>query len=168
MDTSLVTIDTRPRIVVGVDASGASVAALREAGRLARALWLPLVALHVWPCPADCGMFAPVDCSHDAESRQTLAGALERAFGFPEPAGVELAIAEGPVAAALIDASRGATMLVVGDSRHRGIARMIRASVSATCAAHARCPVLVHHFDSVVPMRVPRRKWSRLGDVSVR
>lgn len=156
--------DTRPRVVVGVDGSGPSVAALRHAHRMAQALHVPLVAVHIWDCPPEYRSFAPAGWSpHDAASYETLRDAWERAFGHETPEDVELVIGEGPVARLLINASRGASMLVVGCRERGAFTRAVGGSVSAVCAAHAHCPVLVHHQDGVLRPGRPWREWAKDG-----
>jgi nucleotide-binding universal stress UspA family protein len=47
----------------------------------------------------------------------------------------------------LIDASKGAEMLIVGSRGHGGFVGLLLGSVSARCAEYAHCPVLVMHGD---------------------
>jgi nucleotide-binding universal stress UspA family protein len=51
----------------------------------------------------------------------------------------------------LLDVSTGAQMLVVGSHGHGGFAGLLLGSVSAACAEHARCPVLVVHDRLAAP-----------------
>jgi nucleotide-binding universal stress UspA family protein len=61
------------------------------------------------------------------------------------PEWVSLTTYEGPAATALIDASKGAEMLVIGSRGHSGLAGVLLGSVSMACAERASCPVLVMH-----------------------
>jgi nucleotide-binding universal stress UspA family protein len=59
-------------------------------------------------------------------------------------------ICDPPAAKALIAASEGAEMLVVGSRGLSGIKQLALGSVSSECAHHARCPVVI-----VRPMHSP-------------
>ena len=58
---------------------------------------------------------------------------------------------EGNAAKVLLEASEGARMLVVGSRGHGGFSGLLLGSVSAACAEHARCPVVVVHGDGPPP-----------------
>ena len=51
----------------------------------------------------------------------------------------------------LLDAGRGARMLVLGSRGHGGFAGLLLGSVSSACAQHATCPVVVVHGDAPPP-----------------
>ena len=59
--------------------------------------------------------------------------------------GVEVtrSVREGGAANVLIDASKGAEMLVVGTRGHGGFVGVLLGSVSAQCAHHSRCPLVI-------------------------
>jgi nucleotide-binding universal stress UspA family protein len=57
---------------------------------------------------------------------------------------IEETVAEGHAAPVLVEASKGADLLVVGSRGHGEFVGMLIGSVSEYCAGHAACPVLVH------------------------
>ena len=57
---------------------------------------------------------------------------------------VEIRVINGHPAPVLVEASKGADLLVVGSRGHGEFVGMLIGSVSEYCAAHAHCPVLVH------------------------
>lgn len=56
---------------------------------------------------------------------------------------VEEHLVRGNAVQALITASEGAELLVVGNRGRGGFARLLLGSVSQQCALHASCPVVI-------------------------
>jgi nucleotide-binding universal stress UspA family protein len=142
MDTS----EAQPRrtIVVGVDGSESSINALRTAARVATVLDAEIDAVTSWEFPASYGLAGGAgDWRPDTDAAQLLAIALKEAFGDDVPARLRSVLTEGHPAKVLVEASRGAEMLVVGSRGHGGFVGLLLGSVSAYCAEHASCPVLV-------------------------
>lgn len=81
------------------------------------------------------------DWRRDTQDR--LDATVREALGADPGVSVELEVREGNPAQQLIDASRGADLLVVGTRGHGGFAGMLLGSVSQHLAAHATCPVTV-------------------------
>lgn len=134
-------------IVVGVDGSPLSVEALRWAARVEPVVGGPITAAAVWQYPvAGAGSsYARLDWDAEADARALLETALEDAYGDARPAGLTTLVASGPAAHTLIDNSRNAKLLIVGSRGIGGFMGLLLGSVSAACAEHAHCPVLVLH-----------------------
>jgi nucleotide-binding universal stress UspA family protein len=131
--------EKQPRIVVGVDGSNGGAHALKWAAEEA-AFRDALLEIHSAWGPGY--VFV-----NPKEIRRVLNGivdaAAERAAEFAPGVAIAKEIHEGSPGQVLVEASDGATLLVVGS---RGLGRLKGAflgSVSTECALHARCPVLV-------------------------
>jgi len=134
----------RPRIVVGVDGSEHSVAALRSAAKLARLTDATIEAVAAWSFPISITPL-PIDWSPRDDAESLAGAALDEVFGAVRLSTVSLLVQEGSPARVLIEAAEGADYLVVGSRGHGGFAGLLLGSVSAQCAEHASCPVLVVH-----------------------
>ncbi|WP_282703524.1 universal stress protein [Streptomyces sp. CC219B] len=135
-------------IVVGVDGSEASVAALRWAAGQARTLGTPVVAVHAWqPSTAGLAPYAPASGRPTvAEERLRAAGllasAVAEAIGPHTGADVRAVVAEGPPARVLLQHARGALLLALGRTPHdQGVVPAV-GSVSRACLRHATVPVV--------------------------
>ena len=135
----------RDRIVVGVDGSSSSVAALRYAARMATALDAPLEAVITWSYPAFVDPYLVAHWSPEEDAEEALAAAISRAFDDDPPEDLVRTVLAGPPAPSLIDLSKTSAMLVLGSRGHGGFVGMLLGSVSAACAQHAHCPVLIVH-----------------------
>ncbi|MDK1326543.1 universal stress protein [Arthrobacter sp. zg-Y1143] len=135
----------RKRIVVGMDGSEESIAALRMAARLAELLGCRIQAVTVWEYPAMLAMpFPTSEFSPRVEAERALAEAVDAAFeGSGAPEDLTQEAVAGQPARVLMEASRGAEMLVVGNRGRGGFAGLLLGSVSAAVASHAYCPVLI-------------------------
>ncbi len=136
------------RIVVGVDGSPESVEALRYAARLAASSGTTIDAVIAWQYPYPIGWAMPDWDPHEA-ARKVIIAAADEAFGTDRPRGTNLLVREGNAARVLIEASGEAQLLVVGSRGRGGFAGLRLGSVSAHCAEHAKCPVLVIHGEQV-------------------
>jgi len=145
------------RVLVGVDGSYASIAALQEAARIAPALHAPLDVLTSVTARMSYG---ETDVRPRlAQARSIVEDALERAFPGARPEGYRAWAFAGSPAARLIESSAHAGMLVVGRRGTGGFAGLLLGSVSAQCVAHAECPVLV------VPAPAPRTDAPEIAEV---
>jgi nucleotide-binding universal stress UspA family protein len=134
-----------PRVVVGVDGSPSSYAALRWAARYAQLVGGAVEAVHVWDTPSDVGWSGPaIDPDFDLQqARERFAQELRTVFPEERPVDLEECLVEGDPSEVLIRASEGAEVLVVGGRGRGRFARAMLGSVSQRCAQHAACPVVV-------------------------
>ncbi|MGA5443553.1 universal stress protein [Streptomyces griseoincarnatus] len=134
-----------PRIVVGVDGSPSSYAALLWADRHAQTIGGAVEAIHVWDTPAARGWDGPtIEPLFDVEqARERFAQELRTVFPEGPPPGLTQHLVEGDPSDVLVRASEGAEVLVVGRRGRGGFARLVLGSVSQRCAQHAACPVVV-------------------------
>ncbi|WP_042426176.1 universal stress protein [Streptacidiphilus anmyonensis] len=138
------------RVVVGVNGSESSLAALRRAAEEARRRGAVLVPVLVWhpvggemayrshPCPPLLKLWEQNACDR-------LDAAFDTAFGgCPADLRVEPLVvrAERPGPALVGIADQPGDLLVVGTGRRGRLARLFHGSVSRYCLAHARGAVL--------------------------
>lgn len=147
-------------IVVGVDGSAESDAAVAWATDEAAMRNLPLTLLHV-VTPLETG-WPPDPRSDGMPSWQADAarGVLERARGVVESRGhavpaVHTEIAYSQVVATLIGASKGSWMTVVGSTGLGAIGRLLLGSVSTSLIHHGHGPVAVIRTDRAVADDAP-------------
>lgn len=132
-------------IIVGVDGSASSIAALTRAAQIATALDAPLEAITTWEYPVMLDAYYPTEWSPQDDAEKILATAVDQAFhGEPPPRFTQTAL-QGSAARVLIEQSAHAAMLVLGSRGHGGFVGLLLGSVSAACAEHAQCPVLIMH-----------------------
>jgi len=144
------------KIVVGVDGSDASRAALRWAIEEARLRHADVVAVHTWVMPtfpAEIGYVPQVDFTEMLpgleQSAQRLVEGVVAEVGGDDP-GVEVraVAAEGTPAAVLLEEAADAELLVVGSRGRGGLTGLLLGSVSQRLAQHAPCPLLIHRGPS--------------------
>ncbi|WP_316528816.1 universal stress protein [Kitasatospora brasiliensis] len=137
------------RIVVGVDGSDSSQRALRWAVRQAELTHGVVVAVIAWEYPTyhgARGWFPPASTDEavlEGRARQEVARAVEQALGGTPPVEVRTEVRYGTPAGALVEASRGAELLVVGSRGLGGFSGMLLGSVAQHCTRHATVPVVV-------------------------
>jgi nucleotide-binding universal stress UspA family protein len=138
-----------PRIVVGVDGSPLSINALEFAIEETQLRHGQLHVTYAYPV-----MERPVTGSTgkdyyeqvETEAREFMEGIMSSA---PATDGIDvewLAVPGNP-AEVLIEASRGAALLVVGSRGVGGFMGLMMGSVSTQCVHHSHCPVLVVRED---------------------
>jgi nucleotide-binding universal stress UspA family protein len=137
--------DQERRIVVGVDGSGSSKAALRWAIRQAKLTGSSVEAVTAWRYPAAYGLAPGAESLFDfeANAKNALVEALAEVSGLEPDVPVRPLVTEGLAAEVLLHEAEGADLLVVGSRGHGGFASALLGSVSMYCVLHAHCPVLV-------------------------
>lgn len=127
------------RVVVGVDGSPGADLALRyaagEAARLGDVLEVHAAygSGYVYLTPTEAvESLKPILEAAEARARDVAPGVEVLTFSH-----------DGSPARALIDASEGADLLVVGSRGRGGFAGLLLGSVSQQCVSHAHCPVTV-------------------------
>jgi nucleotide-binding universal stress UspA family protein len=139
-------------IVVGVDGSGGSKAALRWAYAAAARRGAKVRAVSVWqypylavaPAPLG-GAVAPAP-EMQAASEEALESVLAD-VGLPDDVEVERVVKEGSASHVLLDEAADASMIVVGARGHGGFAGLLLGSVATQCVNHARIATVVVPVD---------------------
>jgi nucleotide-binding universal stress UspA family protein len=136
-------------VAVGVDGSASSLRALALAAEEAERRKAVLHVVRAWsmrtaPRPSDCppGAVPSMDEYQQAvaeDTKRITASKLGSDPSFP----VEVHVVHSPSPQALLSASRGADLLVVGHRGRGGFAGLMLGSVAEQCVRHAACPVLV-------------------------
>jgi nucleotide-binding universal stress UspA family protein len=127
------------RIVVGVDGSEPSKLALRWAIRQAKLTGGSVDAVIAWRYPSTCGWAPYPDGLPDLAdmAKRTLIAALAKVSGLEPDVLVRPVVTEGHAAGALLDAARGAGLLVVGSRGTAGSPRRCSGGQHAVRAARA-------------------------------
>ena len=126
-------------VVVGVDGSEASKAALAWATLQAEFLGATLVAVNSW------GPIYPVGVDPEEKARQELTKVLVQVIGADRAAAARLVLSPDAPEHLLVAEAGDAHVLVIGSHGH-GHATLTGAllgSVSEYCIRHATCPVVV-------------------------
>ncbi len=132
-------------IVVGVDGSEESKAALRWAIEEARLRRSSVRALYAWSLryAGGSGYLLPEGTVGEVErGGEEMLDAVIAEVGNAE-VDVERAAVEGVPSHVLVEAAQGADLLVVGSRGHGGFTGLLLGSVSQQCAHHASCPVVI-------------------------
>lgn len=132
------------RIVVGVDGSSSARSALRWAVQQADLTGARVQAVAAWEFPAfyswEGGPMPPDDFERSARNGmdETVEAVLDETGSG---ASLQRDLEHGHAAQVLLEAARGAELLVVGSRGHGSFYGALLGSVSQRCAQHAQCPV---------------------------
>jgi len=145
--SGLVTPADPPRIVVGVDGSASSRRALDWALDEARASGAQLDVVHAWHPPyMGAQPYAFAFDGLDAiqrDARQVLDDVIDGADTHGLSGKLEPILVEGPVSQRLLEAAKGADLVVVGSRGWGGFSGLLLGSVSQQLAHHADSPVVI-------------------------
>jgi nucleotide-binding universal stress UspA family protein len=86
-----------------------------------------------------------LDWAIEQDAHETLDKSIEQAFGANIPENLKREVVMGAAASNLLKASKDAAMVVLGTRGRGGFKGLVMGSVSSSLAAHASCPVLIHH-----------------------
>ncbi len=130
------------KVVVGVDGSPHSDAALRWALRDAEKHGGQVTAVFAWQVP-----FSSFPGLYDREALEKASKefVIEKVSAVAPKPSVPLLplVAEGEAAESLLAAAKDADILVLGTRGRSHLAGLLLGSVSQICAAAARCPVVL-------------------------
>ena len=147
-----------PRVVVGVDGSPLSMAAVARGAQVASARGMTLHLLHAFA--PDLPMLGFGALSDDSvvttHTRRLLSDAAARAHAVDPTLTVTTGSRDGYASQALVDASRTAALLVVGAMGHGVLSRASVGAVAMQVVTHARCPVLVVGHEGASPAGLDR------------
>jgi nucleotide-binding universal stress UspA family protein len=130
-------------VVVGVDGSAGAIRAARWAAAVAEGFAVPL-------------QIVLAENSAQRQSAEAVLRSAEDAVRTHFKAlDVTSAVVEGSAGQTLIDLSVAARLIVIGNSDSQTKPTLLVGSMAMTVAAHAACPVVVWHGDTVAPTRQP-------------
>ncbi|GAB3287146.1 universal stress protein [Parasphingorhabdus pacifica] len=142
-------VDLDGGVAVGVDGSASSLHALSAAVEEAERRRTTLHVVRAWslrtaPRPADTptGAVPSMEEYRQAVLEDTER-IIERKLGAGSVVSRQIHLVHSPSPQALLSASRGADLLVVGHRGRGGFAGLMLGSVAEQCVRHAACPVLV-------------------------
>jgi nucleotide-binding universal stress UspA family protein len=136
-----------PRIVVGLDGSEPSIAALRVALRAVDSLRGELQVVTVWQGLHAGGTGYDEALAAAAASRQ--AAALDEVLGAGPAVPLRTVVRRGSPAGVLVDESAPADLLIIGSRAQGAVSGVLFGGVTMACALHAVSDVLIVHAPDV-------------------
>ena len=137
------------RIVVGVDGSASSKAALQWAVAQSRLTGQPIEAVMSWDYPVNYTVAALGSFEWAGNATLALENAVNEVVKGDDSVHVRQRVEQGHAARVLLDAARDAGLVVVGSRGHGGFTGLLLGSVSQHVVTHAQCPVVVVHAPAV-------------------
>jgi nucleotide-binding universal stress UspA family protein len=146
------------RVVVGIDGSENAKKAARWAAREAGLRGTKLELVSAWQIPINSYAYGYGFTAMSEEmlkglakrAEDDMAAALEEARTEAADIEMETIAARGQAANVLLEASKGADLLVVGSRGLGGFRELLLGSVSQQCAQHATCPVVIVRHEVTV------------------
>jgi nucleotide-binding universal stress UspA family protein len=133
-----------PHIVVGIDGSRESLAALRWALREAAATGGTAEVVHCWQSHQVSDiLFGSPDELHRGSLCMLQNEVAAACRALPRPPHVTQTSRRGRPASVLTDIAAGATMLVLGAHGRTDLHDLTHGKVAASCLKHSGCPVLI-------------------------
>ena len=145
------------RIVVGVDGSPSSRAALRWGARQAALTGGTVDAVIVRHAPTSTGAIggfgqSPAENADEGvvadQARATLDAIVKEEVKADDMSRVNVRVFDGHPAEALMAAAKDADLLAVGSRGHGGFAEVLLGSVSQYLVHHSNCPVIIFRGDA--------------------
>jgi nucleotide-binding universal stress UspA family protein len=133
----------KPQIVVGIDGSLGSTRGLRWALEEAQVRGASVKAIVAWQYdPLTALVMGPAH-GHETIAREVANAAIDHAQRLAPQVSFTAEVCFDATVPALLDASLGADLLVVGSRGHGGFQDALLGSVAHQCARHAVCEVVV-------------------------
>ncbi|SSC26001.1 Universal stress protein A, partial [Klenkia terrae] len=142
-----------PRVLVGVDGSSGSSAALRWAlhwaaargGQVQVVIASATAAAFAWRSSAEFSDLSTLEAVHDEAwvRARTVVDQVRRASPAVDGMAVSVEVATGPPADVLVARSGQVDLLVVGTRGRGAVAEAVLGSVALDCVSRADCPVVV-------------------------
>lgn len=140
------------RILVGVDGSEKSIAALKWAAELASTNGAEVEVVTAWQTPFPTFELVAIGLNldlsemndrpeHIAEYR--LEKSIVGAYGTANPVGVVGRVEEGYPGLVMVERSKEADLLVLGNRGHSPVIETLLGSVSLHCLTYSHCPVTI-------------------------
>src|SRR5271166_2601937 len=146
-------VSTDYGILVGVDGSAESDAAIGWATREATMRSVPITVMHVvppipeWPTPSRQSEIAEVWEQNARDVIEQARKPVVANAGESDPPDLRAEVVSSTVVPTLIDASQHARMIVMGSRGMGALGRFLLGSVSSGLVHHAHCPVAIIHAD---------------------